>query len=88
MSRPNNAVWRYADAQEYLERVGKMPPVIICCAVNGGVQGKESNAALPETADEIAESAGHAYDAGASMVHIHARDPISFRHFTLPVATA
>ena len=32
--------WRYADTHEYLERVGRMPPVIICCACNGGVQGK------------------------------------------------
>ena len=75
MLPPKDALWRYADAQEYLERVGKMPPVIVCCAVNGGIQGKESNTALPETADEIAESAGKAFDAGASMVHIHARDP-------------
>jgi 3-keto-5-aminohexanoate cleavage enzyme len=69
------AAWRYADAAEYLERVGKMPPVIICCAVNGGMQGKEVNAAIPETIDEIAASAEEAYRAGATMVHVHARDP-------------
>ncbi len=76
--------WRYADAFEYLERVGKMPPVIICCAVNGGIQGKESNPALPETVDEIADSVDEAYRAGASMVHIHARDPA---HQTRPATT-
>lgn len=76
-----STTWRYADTYEYLERVGKMPPVIICCACNGGVQGKESNAVLPETAEEIAESVGGAYDAGASMVHVHARDP---QHLTRP----
>jgi 3-keto-5-aminohexanoate cleavage enzyme len=75
MSRESKPMWRYADAYEYLERVGKMPPAIICCACNGGVQGKESNVALPETADEIADSVHAAYAAGASMVHIHARDP-------------
>ncbi len=84
MPRPSNPYWRYADAFEYLERVGKMPPVIICCACNGGIQGKESNSALPETADEIAESVYGAYRAGASMVHVHARDPV--RH-TRPATT-
>lgn len=58
-----------------MERVRTgMPPLIICVACNGGIQGKEANEAIPETADEIAESVGGAYDAGASMVHIHARN--------------
>lgn len=55
-------------------RIG-MPPLIICVACNGGIQGKEANIALPETAGEIADSVGAAYDSGAAMVHIHARDP-------------
>ena len=76
--------WQYADAQAYLERVGKMPPVIICCACNGGIQGKEANPNLPETADEIADSVHGAYRAGATMVHIHARDP---NNFTRPAVT-
>lgn len=77
-------LWRYADTYEYLERVGKMPPVIICCACNGGVQGKEANEALPETAEQIADSVYEAYRAGASMVHIHARDP---DNWTRPATT-
>jgi 3-keto-5-aminohexanoate cleavage enzyme len=52
-----------------------MPPLIICVACNGGVQGKEYNENLPETADEVADSVYDAYKAGASLVHIHARDP-------------
>jgi 3-keto-5-aminohexanoate cleavage enzyme len=52
-----------------------MPPVMICLASNGGVQGKEAHPALPETADEIADSVYAAYRAGASMVHLHARNP-------------
>ena len=68
--------WRYTDAYEYMERVRQgMPPVIICCAINGGLQGKEYNAAIPETPEEIADSVHGAYQAGASMVHVHARDP-------------
>ena len=65
--------WNYADAFAYLERVGRMPPTIICVACNGGVQGKESNPNLPETPEEIADSVRGAYDAGAAMVHVHAR---------------
>ncbi len=66
----------YTSAHEFMERVREgMPPLIICVACNGGIQGKEANAVIPETADEIAESVGAAYDAGAAMVHIHARDP-------------
>ncbi len=75
MSKLNNYSWKYADSYEYMERVMKMPPCIIVCAVNGGIQGKETNPAIPETPDEIAESVYGAYKAGASMVHIHARNP-------------
>src|SRR5882757_8279269 len=68
--------WRYTDSYEFMERVKSgMPPLIICVACNGGVQGKEANEYLPETPDEIADSVAGAYRAGASMVHIHARDP-------------
>lgn len=73
---PIPAAWRYADTYEFMERVqAGMPPAIVCVACNGGVQGKESSDALPETADEIADSVGAAYRAGASVVHVHARDP-------------
>ncbi|MBA2302275.1 MAG: 3-keto-5-aminohexanoate cleavage protein, partial [Acidobacteria bacterium] len=64
------------DSHEYMQRVREgMPPAIICCACNGGLQGKEYNTAIPETPAEIAESVFAAYEAGASMVHVHARDP-------------
>jgi uncharacterized protein (DUF849 family) len=52
-----------------------MPPVIICCAVNGGIQGKEYNASIPETPEEISEAAHAACKAGASIIHVHARNP-------------
>jgi 3-keto-5-aminohexanoate cleavage enzyme len=66
----------YTSSHEFMERVRHgMPPLIICVACNGGIQGKEANEFIPETADEIADSVGAAYDAGAAMVHIHARDP-------------
>jgi 3-keto-5-aminohexanoate cleavage enzyme len=55
-------------------RVG-LGPLIITCALNGGVQGKEVNSSIPETPDEIAAQASEAYNAGASIVHIHGRRP-------------
>jgi 3-keto-5-aminohexanoate cleavage enzyme len=68
--------WRYTDSFDFMERVkAGMPSLMICVACNGGVQGREANDALPETPDEIADSVYDAYRAGASMVHIHARDP-------------
>ena len=74
MSIPSG--WRYTDSYEYMQRVRSgFPPVIICCACNGGLQGREYNAAIPETPQEIAEAVAGAYEAGASMVHVHARDP-------------
>jgi 3-keto-5-aminohexanoate cleavage enzyme len=39
-----------------MERVRSgIPPRIISVACNGGIQGKEVNEVIPETADEIAE---------------------------------
>jgi len=68
--------FHYTDSHDFMERVrAGMPPLIICVACNGGIQGKEANEFIPETADEIAASVQGAYDAGAAMVHIHARDP-------------
>jgi len=67
---------RYTDSFGFMEKIrGGMSPLIICVACNGGIQGKEANENIPETADEIAESVRAAYEAGASMVHVHARDP-------------
>jgi 3-keto-5-aminohexanoate cleavage enzyme len=66
----------YTNSHDFMERVRLgMPPLIICVACNGGIQGKEANEFLPETADEIADSVHAAYEAGAAMVHVHARDP-------------
>ena len=60
------------------EARGGFGPLIVTCAVNGGVQGKEAHEALPETPEEIAAQAGEAYDAGAAIVHIHARGPVDW----------
>ena len=47
--------------------------VIISCALTGAVTTKEHCEAIPYTPVEIAEEARRAYDAGAAIVHIHAR---------------
>ena len=67
--------WNFTDNREWTEHFRKWPPVIITCAITGGVHGKAANPALPETPEEQADSTYEAYKAGASMVHIHARDP-------------
>jgi len=53
----------------------KMPPLIITCAVTGGNQGAESCPGLPESLEDQVQACYDAYNAGASMVHIHRRDP-------------
>jgi 3-keto-5-aminohexanoate cleavage enzyme len=50
-------------------------PVIITCALTGGIHGKEANPNLPEQPDEIVEQGGAAWRAGAAILHVHARNP-------------
>jgi len=68
--------WNYTDNRQYLEKVRKgMPPLIISVAITGGGHGKEVNLNLPETPEEQANQTYEAYKAGASVVHVHARQP-------------
>lgn len=57
-------------------------PVIITAALTGGVQGKESVPNLPETPSEIAAAAAECEDAGASILHLHARRDNGERAFS------
>ena len=50
-------------------------PVVITCALTGGIHGKEANANLPEQPDEIVEQGIRAWEAGAAVLHLHARNP-------------
>jgi 3-keto-5-aminohexanoate cleavage enzyme len=52
----------------------KTDKLIICVAVCGSVQTKEQNPNFPIQPDEIAEEVYRSWNAGASIVHIHARD--------------
>ena len=49
--------------------------VIITVAVNGGMQRDRDGAVVPKQPEEIGEAAARCHDAGASVVHFHARDP-------------
>ena len=49
--------------------------VIITCAVTGSIHTPSMSPHLPVTAEEIADAAIGAAEAGAAVVHLHARDP-------------
>jgi uncharacterized protein (DUF849 family) len=50
-------------------------PVIITCAVTGSIHTPSMSPHLPVTPREIADAAIAAAEAGAAIVHLHARDP-------------
>lgn len=50
-------------------------PCIITVALCGSVPRKEHNSAVPISVAEQVESAHEAFEAGASLAHIHARNP-------------
>jgi uncharacterized protein (DUF849 family) len=49
--------------------------VIISCAITGSIHTPSMSPHLPVTPDEIAASAIEAAQAGAAVLHLHARDP-------------
>ncbi|HUF86139.1 MAG TPA: 3-keto-5-aminohexanoate cleavage protein [Thermohalobaculum sp.] len=55
--------------------MAKAGKVIITCAVTGSIHTPTMSAHLPVTPDQIAEQAVAAAEAGAAILHLHARDP-------------
>ena len=53
----------------------KAKKAIITCAVTGSIHTPTMSEHLPVTPDEIARSAIEAAEAGAAILHLHARDP-------------
>ncbi|MDP9095780.1 MAG: 3-keto-5-aminohexanoate cleavage protein, partial [Pseudomonadota bacterium] len=51
-----------------------MQPIVIAVAITGSVPRKSDNPAVPTTPAEQIESTHAAFEAGASLVHIHVRD--------------
>jgi uncharacterized protein (DUF849 family) len=62
--------------------------VVITCAVTGAIHTPSMSPYLPITADEIADAAIGAHEAGAAIVHLHARDPKDGRPDQRPEAFA
>jgi len=48
--------------------------VIFTVALNGGMQQDRDGAVIPKQPAEIGEAAARCYEAGAAVVHVHARD--------------
>ncbi|MCE8554593.1 3-keto-5-aminohexanoate cleavage protein [Ruegeria pomeroyi] len=52
-----------------------MSRILITCAITGSIHTPSMSPYLPVTADEIAGQAVEAAEAGAAILHLHARDP-------------
>ncbi|MCK9505838.1 MAG: 3-keto-5-aminohexanoate cleavage protein [Porticoccaceae bacterium] len=53
--------------------------VVITCAITGAIHTPSMSPHLPITAEQIAENAIQAAQAGAAVLHLHARDPVDGR---------
>ena len=62
--------------------------IIVTCAVTGSIHTPSMSPHLPVTAEEIAEAAIGAAEAGAAIVHLHARNPVDGRPDQSPQAFA
>ncbi len=60
--------------------------IIITCAVTGSIHTPSMSPGLPVTAQEIADAAIGAAEAGAAIVHLHARNPTDGRPDQTPQA--
>jgi uncharacterized protein (DUF849 family) len=54
-----------------------MSKVIITCAVTGAIHTPSMSPYLPVTPEEIIEASVGAAEAGAAIIHLHARDPVT-----------
>ena len=66
--------------------MAKSPKVISTCAVTGSIHTPSMSPHLPVTAQEIADAAIGAAEAGAAIVHLHARNPQDGRPDQTPEA--
>jgi len=62
--------------------------IIITCAVTGAIHTPSMSPHLPITAEQIADAAIGAAEAGAAIVHLHARNPVDGRPDQSPEAFA
>lgn len=59
--------------------MAKSSKIVITSAVTDAIHAPSMSPSLPVTAKEIAEAAIGAADAGAAIVHLHARNPLDGR---------
>lgn len=69
----------YRDVEKYTAKMNRsglanFSPLVITCAITGAHLQRESNPYFPATIEEQVQQTYDAYNAGASMVHIHCRD--------------
>ncbi len=62
--------------------------VIITCAVTGAIHTPSMSPYLPVTPDQIVDDALAAAEAGAAILHLHARDPETGKPVQTPEAFA
>src|ERR1043166_8817259 len=74
--------------REERNAMAKGNKVIITCAVTGSIHTPTMSPHLPITSQEIADAAIGASEAGAAIVHLHARDPKDGRPDQSPDAFA
>lgn len=68
--------------------MAKPPKVVITCAVTGAIHTPSMSPHLPVTPDQIVEHALAAAEAGAAILHLHARDPETGKPDQTPEAFA
>ncbi|MGB3277745.1 MAG: 3-keto-5-aminohexanoate cleavage protein [Pseudorhodobacter sp.] len=61
-----------------------MSKIIITCAITGSIHTPSMSPHLPFTADDITQNAVGAAEAGAAILHLHARDPVDGRPSSSP----
>ena len=61
-----------------------MAKIILSCAITGSIHTPSMSPHLPVTPDQIAEQSIGAAEAGAAILHLHARDPLTGRPSARP----
>jgi uncharacterized protein (DUF849 family) len=69
-------------------KAGGSDAVVITCAITGAIHTPTMSPYLPITADEIAREAIAAAEAGAAILHLHARDEVTGKPDQTPEAFA
>lgn len=77
MAGDDHGVYRFEDNRKEKGKGGgiELAKVIITAAITGGIHTPSMSPYLPITPKQIADEAVRAYEAGAAVAHVHARNP-------------